>query len=77
MALVPLCHVMVAGSMSSLTNMFTSSFVKVVGSVLLMPSFYGRKEQIRGKKNYNEKIQRNEPFTRAISLCQQHMHIQK
>lgn len=50
MALVPLCHVMVAGSMSNLTNMLTSSFVKVVGSVLLMPNFYGRKEQIRGKK---------------------------
>lgn len=76
MALVPLCHVMVAGSMSNLTNMLTSSFVKVVGSVLLMPNFYGRNEQIR-EKNYNEKIQRNKPFTRAISLCQHYMHIQK
>lgn len=48
MSLVPLCHVMVPGSMSSLTNAFTSSFVKAIGSVLLMPSFYGKKRQIRG-----------------------------
>lgn len=76
MALVPLCHVMVPGSMSNLTNKFTSSFVKAVGSVLLMPNFYGRKGQIK-EKRYNEKIHRNETFTRTMSLWQHHLHIQK
>jgi len=56
MVLVPLCHVMVAGSMSNLTNKFTSSFVKAAGSVLLMPNFCGRKEEIIIIKKYNEKI---------------------
>lgn len=35
---IPLCHVMVSGSISSLANLFISSSVSVVGSVFSMPS---------------------------------------
>lgn len=39
---IPLCHVMVEGSISRRTNLLISSSVKVSGSVLFIPNLYRR-----------------------------------
>ena len=43
---LPLCQVMVSGSMSSLTNFFTSSGVNSLGLAFSMPNFYVVKKEI-------------------------------
>lgn len=48
---VPLCHVMVSGSISSLANLFISSSVSVVGSVFSMPNLWEKKKKKEKRKS--------------------------
>lgn len=43
---IPLCHVIVDGSISRRTNLLISSSVNVPGSVLFIPSLYGKKKKV-------------------------------